>query len=152
MTSGKGEDGKGYEWQSWPSASLDGMPPKRRRLVVWALLWLIILSSVLQAALDAAEIPQLWRSLTYTAVVVAIFAPLIRGAVTETSALRAEGVDLPSYTVTRKTLISFSVLTCLLWIVFAVLAFFGKYYVPLAPIACTVWLAVMVRRWRTMPH
>ena len=94
MTSGN-RDGKRYPWQSWPSDSLDGMPPKRRRLVVWALLWLIILSGVLQATLDAADIAQPWRSITYTAVLVAIFAPLIRGAVTETRALRAEGVDLP---------------------------------------------------------
>jgi hypothetical protein len=148
----RGDDGKKYEWQSWPTDSLEGMPPKRRRLVVWVLWWLIILSGVLQVALDAARLPQPWRSLAYTAVVVAIFAPLIRGAVSETRALRTEGVDVPTYTVTRKTLISFSVLTCVLWVVFAILGFFGESYTPLAPIACTIWPAVMVRRWRTMPQ
>jgi hypothetical protein len=151
MTSGTSGDGKRYEWQSWPSDSLEGMPPKRRRLVVWVLWWLIILSVVPEIVLDALRVPQPWRSFAYTAVVVAIFAPLIRGAVDETRALRAEGVDVPTYTVTRKTLISFSVLTCVLWIVFAIVAFLGKSYNPLAPMACTVWLVIMVRRWRTMP-
>jgi hypothetical protein len=148
----RGDDGKKYEWQSWPADSLEGMPPKRRRLVVWVLWWLIILSGVLQVALDAAEILPPWRSFAYAVVVVSIFVPLIRGAVDETRALRAEGVDVPTYTVTRKTLISFSVLTCVLWIVFAVVAFLGKWYVPMAPIACIAWLVVMVRRWRTMPQ
>jgi hypothetical protein len=110
------------------------------------------LSGVLQVALDAAEILPPWRSFAYAVVVVSIFVPLIRGAVSETRALRTEGVDVPTYTVTRKTLISFSVLTCVLWVVFAILAFFGESYTPLAPIACTIWLAVMVGHWRTMPH
>jgi hypothetical protein len=152
MTSGKGDDGTKYAWQSWPADSLEGMPPKRRRLAVWVLWWLIILSVVPEIVLDALRVPQPWRSFAYAAVVVAIFAPLIRGAVDETRTLRAEGVHVPTYTVTRKTLISFSVLTCVLWIAFVVVAFFGKSYVPLAPIACTIWLVVMVRRWRTMPQ
>jgi hypothetical protein len=77
MTSGTSGDRKRYEWQSWPSDSLEGMPPKRRRLVVWVLWWLIILSVVPEIVLDALRVPQPWRSFAYTAVVVAIFAPLI---------------------------------------------------------------------------
>jgi len=130
VTAGKGEDEKGYEWQSWPSGSLDGMPPKRRRPVVWVLWWLMLLSVVPEIVLDALRVPQPWRSFAYAAVVVAIFAPLIRGAVDETRALRAEGVNVPTYTVTRKTLISFSVLTCVLWIVFAILAFLREVVQP----------------------
>jgi hypothetical protein len=95
VTAGKGEDEKRYEWQPWPSDSLDGMPPRRRRLVVWALWWLMLLSVVPEIALDALRVPQTWRSFAYAAVVLAIFTPLIRRAVDETRALRAEGVDVP---------------------------------------------------------
>jgi hypothetical protein len=57
------------------------MPPKRRRLVVWVLWWLMLLSVVPEIVLDALGVPQPWRSFAYAAVVVAIFTPLIRGAV-----------------------------------------------------------------------
>ena len=62
MTPDKGADGKSYEWQSWPADSLEGMPPKRRRLVVWVLWWLMLLSVVPEIVLDALRVPQPWRS------------------------------------------------------------------------------------------
>ena len=67
MTSGSGDGGRTYEWQSWPSDSLEGMPPKRRRLVVWGLLWLFLLSGVLQGVLSAVGIPEPWRSVVFAA-------------------------------------------------------------------------------------
>lgn len=35
MATGAGKDGNKYEWQSWPTRSLEGMPPKHRRLAAW---------------------------------------------------------------------------------------------------------------------
>lgn len=148
MTTGSGDDGRKYEWQSWPSDSLEGMPPKRRRLVVWGLLWLVLLSSVLGGVLEAIGVLQPWRSLVSAAVLAAVFVPLIGGAVAEARDLRAEGVDVPSYTVTRKTLLFFAAITCALWIAFAVLAFYGEPVFPLVPIAASAWLIFQVRRWR----
>jgi len=152
MTSGSGEDGKKYAWQSWPSDSLEGMPPTRRRLVVWGLLWLMFLNFVLRSALDAAGIPEPWLSVAFAAVVAAVFVPLIRGVVSETRALRAEGVHVPTDIITRKSLIVASVINGALWIVVAIFAFLGEFVFPLVPIACTVWLAFHVRHWRSVPR
>lgn len=152
MTSGSGDGDARYEWQSWPSDSLEGMPPKRRRLVVWGLLWLFLLSSVLQSVLSAAGMPEPWRSVVLAAALAAVFVPLIRGAITETRALRAEGVDMPGFVITRKALIVLSVITGLLWVVFVVLAFLGEVASLLVPIAWTVLLAFQVRQWRSLPH
>jgi hypothetical protein len=51
-------------------------------------------------------------------VLAAVFFPLIRAAVVETHQLRTEGIELPSYPVTRKSLISAAVITVVLWIIF----------------------------------
>lgn len=45
MAPGSGNDGNKYEWQSWPSDSLEGMPPKHRQLVVGGLLRVMFLHS-----------------------------------------------------------------------------------------------------------
>ncbi|WP_230010933.1 hypothetical protein [Microbacterium sp. Bi128] len=152
MTSGSGDGGRTYEWQSWPSDSLEGMPPKRRRLVVWGLLWLFLLSGVLQGVLSAVGIPEPWRSVVFAAALAAVFVPLIRGAAAETRALRAEGVDMPAVVMTRKALVVLSVITGGLWIVFAVLAFLGESASPLVPIAWTIVLAFQGRSWRSLPR
>jgi hypothetical protein len=149
MATGAGRGGNKYEWQSWPPDSLEGMPPKRRRLAGWAIFWFIILGSLLGSGLEAVGIPDPWRSLVASATLAAVFVPLIRAAVLETRQLRAEGIDLPSYPVTRKSLISVAVITGFLWIAVAVLIFIGKPVFPLLPIATTVWLAFQARRWRT---
>jgi hypothetical protein len=127
------------------------MPPKRRRLVVWALLWLMGLNIVLRIALDAVGIPEPWLSLVFAAVLAAVFVPLVRGAITETRALRAEGVDMPAFVMTRKALTVLSIITGVLWVVFAVLAFLGESVFPLVPIAWTVFLAFQARQWRSLP-
>lgn len=117
MTTGAGRDGNKYEWQSWPPDSLDGMPPKRRRLAGWAVFWLLLLGSLLGSVFEAVGVVQPWRSLFVLAVLAAVVVPLIRAAVLETHQLRAEGIEMPSYPVTRKSLISAAVITAVLWII-----------------------------------
>jgi len=147
-----GKNGKKYEWQSWPSDSLEGMPPKRRRLVVWGLWWFLFLGVLLGSVLDAANVPQPWRTLLAIAGIAALFGPLIRGAMVETRKLRAEGIVLPSYPVTRKSLISLAVITAILWVVFAFLVAAGRPTFPLLPIVGTIWLAYQLLRLRSQPH
>jgi hypothetical protein len=118
-------------------------------LAGWALFWFLILGSLLGSALEAVGIPDPWRSLLVVGAVAAVFIPLIRAAVLEARGLRAEGIDLPSYPVTRKSLISVAVITGVLWIVFGVLVFIGKPVFPLVPIAGTAWLAFQAHRRRT---
>jgi hypothetical protein len=150
MARGNESDNIRYEWQSWPSDSLEGMPPKRRRLVGWGLLWFLLLGSVLGSVLRAAGIPEPWQSILAVVALAAVFGPLIRSAVKETQRLRAEGIDLPSYPVTRKSLITLGIITGLLWALVVVLVAIGRPVIPLLPIACTVWLAVQLRRWRAL--
>ena len=136
-----------YEWQSRPSDSLDGMPPKRRRLVVWGLWWFFLVGVLLGGALDAANVPQPWRTLLAVAALLAVFAPLIRGAVIETR----EGIVLPSDPVTRKSLISATVITGILWIFFVFLVVNGRLTFPLLPVMATIWLAYQWLRRRSLP-
>ncbi|KIS28928.1 hypothetical protein TV39_02055 [Arthrobacter sp. SPG23] len=70
----------------------------------------------------------------------------------ETRKLRAEGIILPSYPVTRKSLISIAVITAILWVVFAFLVATGRPTFPLLPIVGTIWLAYQLLRLRSMPH
>jgi hypothetical protein len=58
---------------------------------------------------------------------------------------------VPACTVTRKSLISTALVTGLLWLAFAALAFGGQFIFPLVPIAGTVWLAVQFPRWGRLP-
>jgi hypothetical protein len=152
MAAGDGKDGNKYEWQSWPPDSLEGMPPKRRRLVAWVLLWFLLLGWLLGEVLEAAGIPQPWRSLLMVAGLIAIFGPLIHGAVLETRQLRAEGTDLPSYPVTRKTLVTTTVITCIAWAWLAAFAGTGQPLPIVLPVACTMWLLYLLLRWSTKPH
>jgi hypothetical protein len=148
MAPGAGNIGNKYEWQSWPPDSLEGMPPKRRRLAGWAILWFIILGSLLASALEALGVPEPWRSLLVGAGLAAVFVPLIRSAALEARQLRAEGIELPAYPVTRKSLIAIAVITGVVWIAFAVVAFTGRPVFPLVPIASTTWLVFLTRQWR----
>ncbi|MET1156397.1 hypothetical protein [Arthrobacter sp.] len=66
--------------------------------------------------------------------------PLIRVSASETRALRAEGIDLPAFAVTREAVISGAIITGLLWFAFACLAFSGQLTFPLVPIVLTVML------------
>jgi hypothetical protein len=145
-----GQSGK-YEWQSWPSDSLEGMPPKRRRLVVWGLWWFLFLGVLLGSVLEAANVPQPWRTLLAIAGLAALFGPLIRGATIETRKLWAEGIVLPSYPVTRKSLISIAVITAILWVIFAFLVATGRPVFPLLPIVGTIWLVYQLLRLRSLP-
>jgi len=149
---GGGNDGNKYEWQSWPADSLEGMPPKHRRLVVWGLLWVMLLNFVMRTVLDALGIPEPWASLVLLAVLAAVFIPLIRGSASETRSLRAEGIDLPAFAVTRKAVIYLAITTCVLWFAFAVLTVAGAFAFPLVPIALTIMLVVQARQWRSLPR
>jgi MFS family permease len=117
-------------------------------LAGWAIFWFIILGSLLGSALEAFGVPEPWRSSFVVAVLAAVFVPLIRAAASEARQFRAEGIELPSYRVTRKSLISVGVLTGVLWVAFAVVALSGRPVFPLVPIAGTAWLVFQVRRWR----
>lgn len=70
----------------------------------------------------------------------------------ETRQLRAEGVDLRTFAVTRRSLIAFTVFTAALWILAAVLSVAGEPALPLLPILCSVWLAVQIRSHRAQLH
>ncbi|TSE15042.1 hypothetical protein B1A87_003040 [Arthrobacter sp. KBS0703] len=148
MAAGTGRDGNKYEWQSWPPDSLEGIPPKRRRLVAWGLLWFLLVGWLVGVILEVAGVVQPWRSLLTVTGAAALFAPLIRGAALETRQLRAEGITLPSYPVTRKTLISNAVITGILWALFAVLVIIGQPVFPLLAVASTIWLLYLLLRWR----
>ena len=126
------------------------MPPKRRRLVAWGLLWFLFVGWLFGEVLEAVGIPQQWRALLTLAALAAVFGPLMRGAVLETRELRAEGIDLPSYPVTRKTLVTTTVITGIAWIAFAVFAVAGDPLSLVLPIACTVWLAYLLLRWKAV--
>ncbi|ALE06213.1 hypothetical protein AL755_13295 [Arthrobacter sp. ERGS1:01] len=143
------ENGTKYDWQSRPSDSLEGMPPKRRRLVVWGLWWFFVLGLLQGAALDALDVPQPWRLLVTVAGLAAVFGPLIRGAVIEARGLRAEGIALPSYPVTPKSLISIAIITSVLWAVFAFLIAEGRPTFPLLPIIGTIWVTYNLLRLRS---
>ena len=151
MTTGAGRDGNKYGWQSWPPDSLDGMPPKRRRLAGWAVFWLLLLGSLLGSVFEAVGVVQPWRSLFVLAVLAAVVVPLIRAAVLETRQLRAEGIEMPSHPVTRKSLISAAVITAVLWIINGVAVAMNQdqFVFPLLPIAATAWLAFQVHRWNS---
>ncbi|MFC9352855.1 MULTISPECIES: hypothetical protein [Terrabacteria group] len=148
MTAEDGKDGHKYEWQSWPPDSLEGMPPKRRRLVAWGLLWFLLVGWLFGEVLEAVGMPQPWRSLLMVAGLVAVFGPLIRGASQETRQLRAEGIDLPSYPVSRKSLVTNAVITGVAWVGFAVFAAAGQPPAVVLPVACTGWLFYLFWRWR----
>lgn len=152
MATGADNDGNKYEWQSWPPDSLEGMPPKRRRLAGWAVIfWFLLLGGLLGPAFEAVGVAQPWRSLLVAAVLAAVFIPLIQAAILETRQLRAEGIELPDYPVTRKSLISAAVITGVLWIIFGIAISTGQLVFPLLPIAGTVWLVFLVHRWRRRP-
>lgn len=149
MSDSSAENSKKYEWQSWPPDSLDGMPPKRRRLVAWGLLWFLILGSLVGGILGAVGISEPWRSLVVAGILASILVPLIRSAVQEDRRLRREGIELPSLPVSRKSLITNSALAVVLWVVYAFWVWMSKEPVfPLLPVACTVWVAYEFGRWR----
>lgn len=151
MTSEDGKDGHKYEWQSWPPDSLEGMPPKRRRLVAWGFLWFLLVGWLFGEVLEAVGIMQPWRSLLTIAGLAAIFVPLIRGAALESRQLRAEGIDLPSHPVTRKTLVTNVVITGVAWVGYAVFGATGRPLSVVLPVACTIWLLYLFRRWKAGP-
>jgi hypothetical protein len=62
-----------------------------------------------------------------------------------------EGIDLPSYPVTRRSLVSAAVITGVLWVIFGIALSMGQLVFPLLPIASTVWLAFQVHNWRKHP-
>ena len=150
MTGDSPGEAKKYEWQSWPPDSLEGMPPRRRRLVAWGLLWFLILGPVVGGILSAIGLSEPWRSLLVTGVLAAVFVPLIRAAVLEDRQLRDEGIDLPSLPVSRKSLITNTVLAVVLWILYAVWLWSSKEPTfPLLPVACTVWVAYEFMRLKS---
>jgi hypothetical protein len=139
-----------YEWQSWPPDSLEGMPPKRRRLVVWGLLCFFLLGALLDAALQTVKVPQPWSTLVAFMVLGAVLVPLVRAAASEARSLRAEGIEVPRYATTRKTVLVAAAVCGALWIAFAVFLIVGTPISPLLPIAAALWLTYQVRqlRWK----
>lgn len=113
--------------------------------------WFFLLGGLLGIAAEAAGIAQPWRALLVLAVLAAVFLPLVQAAVVETRQLRAEGIELPSYPVTRKSLISAAVITGALWVIYGVAVVMNQdqFVFPLLPIAGTIWLAFQVHHWRT---
>ncbi|MDQ0619184.1 hypothetical protein [Arthrobacter globiformis] len=49
-------------------------------------------------------------------------------------------------------MITSTVLAGFLWVLFAVTVAIGQPVVPLLPMAATIWLAYLIRRWRAGTH
>jgi hypothetical protein len=73
--------------------------------------WFVLLGGHLGSAAEAVGIAKPWRALLVLAVRAAVFVPLIRAAALETRQLCTERIELSSYLVTRKSLISTALIT-----------------------------------------
>lgn len=135
-------------WRARPPDSLDGMPPKRRRLVGWALGWYILAIPGL-SLLRESPLPALVASLILAAVTAGVFIPLVVAERSETRRLRAAGLLPVPRPVTRRSLITLGCMAGVLWTAaIVVMVFRSELLVPLLPLAVTVYFGVEVKRWR----
>jgi hypothetical protein len=149
MTSDNHATGPKDDWRAWPPESLEGMPPKRRRLAGWALAWLFLILPLLGIALQAAGLSEgLSRLLAFGAAAV-FLVPMVRAVHRETRQLRAEGNAFPFRAATRKDLVAAGVITAVLWVAFVLLLVLtDERPIPVVPIAASAWLIYQVRRRR----
>jgi hypothetical protein len=133
--------------QRWPADSLEGMPPKKRRLIVWALLWFFPLETVAALILRWSGLSSFATSLGVTVLTAAIFIPLGRAACLELQQRRAEGLEPPPRPVSRKAFIIAVVLGVLMWVCYWLLmASDPRPILPIMPFLITGYVAFL--GWR----
>jgi hypothetical protein len=133
--------------RQWPADSLEGMPPKRKRFIVWVLLaWFLFPFPGM--VLRAAGLPDFATTLVVTAAVAAIFIPLGRAAWQELQQRRAEGLEPPPKPVTKGTLIFLVIFNVVVWAgtVWYMVDYRGL-VVPTVSICLTVATVILFRRW-----
>jgi hypothetical protein len=140
--------GESREAPRWPADSLEGMPPKRKRLIVWGLLGYFLLQFI-AIGLRAAGLPRVVTMLVVVAAVAAIFIPLGRAAWLELQQQRAEGLEPPPKPVTKRSLIVLAVFNVIFWAgtVWYMVAY-RELLIPVVPIWLTVVTVIQFRRWR----
>ncbi|MEZ2388342.1 hypothetical protein AB6813_02120 [bacterium RCC_150] len=149
MEGGAGRAGNKYDWQSCPPDSLDGMPPKRRRLVVWGMLWFYVLGAIVAGVVHFLGVPEPWQTLLVAIVIAVVFWRLVKGAAVEERQLRAEGIELPEIFTTRKSLLLNGALILTLWVAYGVAAWMTHaLVVPLLPVVGTMLVIYQYTRWR----
>jgi type VI protein secretion system component VasF len=132
------------EARRWSADSLEGMPPRKRRLIVWALFWLFPLGMITGWILRWIGLPPLAASLSFAALTAAIFIPLGRAACLELRQRRAEGLEPPPRPVTRKAFIIAVVLIILMWIGYGLLmASDPRPVFPFLPVLITGYVAFL---------
>lgn len=138
------------DWKSWPPDSLDGMPPKRRRLVAWALVWFFFVQSIAADVLLSIGLPLILTTLIGLVITLAVFGPLLHGARQETRQLRAQDEEPPARPVTGKSLVFLAAMTVLAWAgVVVFMALTGKPQVPVFQVLLTAWVMFHAYKWRT---
>ena len=122
--------------------------PARRRLIIAAVIWLLLIRTGLLIGADALEIPDTVYNIASIGLLLAIFIPLSIAAMKELNNLRQRGEEPLPEVPTRRSLIGFSAFMIAFWCfaLWFVLAN-GNFVFPLLPILGTIWLIVNIRRY-----
>jgi hypothetical protein len=123
------------------------MPPKRRRLFGWALVWYFLIGIVT----SVIGLTGLSRSASAVIALLAsavAFLPLIRAERQEREELKANGYQRETPPVSRKSLFLLTTLTALLWAgAAALMTFRQEFLVPVVPAVLTVLVVLRYRQW-----
>lgn len=122
--------------------------PGRRCLIIAAVIWVLIIRTLILVAADALRIPDIWTTVVSTSLFLAVFIPLALAAIKELNDARKRGDEPLPQIPTRRSLIAFGIFTILFWAlaVWFVLSS-GDVVFPLLPILSTIWLVVSIRRY-----
>jgi hypothetical protein len=115
-----------------------GEPPKRRRLVLWVVIWAFGIQPLLQLWLRVAGLEAWALVLVLAAVTIAVFTPLVRAARTEFLHMRDQGLEPPVLPVTKKSVVAMALVAAMLWVgVVLYIAMMQEPVLPVFPIAVT---------------
>lgn len=122
--------------------------PARRRLIIAAVIWVLVIRTGILIAADTFQISDGWRTVISIALLLAIFVPLSLTAVKELNELRRRGDEPLPQIPTRRSLVAFGIFTAIFWgFVVWFISSSGNFVFPLLPILCTIWLVVSTRRY-----
>lgn len=122
--------------------------PARRRLIIAAVIWVLVVRTAILLAADALEVTDIWRGIASMSLFLAIFIPLSLSAVRELNDARRRGDEPLPQIPSRRSLIAFGIFTGLFWALAIWVVFSSREFVfPLLPIICTIWLVVGIRRY-----
>lgn len=123
--------------------------PARRRLIIVAVIWVLVIRTLVLVGADLLGIPDIWATIINVSLFLAIFTPLSLLAVKELNEARRRGDEPPPQIPTGRSLLALAVITALFWaLVFWLVHSTGEFIFPLLPIISTVWLFVNIRRYR----